>query len=204
MLALNRFGPVTRGTQVPPVPLNTQANAAGSQSSLLAILQSIVGTAETQILSGPTPQVPLSCAMHPSTQSEQVKFNFDASGYITTTSTTNITLSLYAGVSTTIGSNTLLKASTATAQNGTAGSGAVTAPWWIHADLIYDSVSGLLCGTVQFYINKVLIASATLTSFPTEINNANDPVEQFSATITSSGATPSAPTTINVANFSCG
>jgi hypothetical protein len=198
MLALNRFAPVSRGAVVPPVALNTQATAVGQQTSTLPLLQSIVSTAETQILSGPVPQIPLSCALHPSTQSEQVKFNFDASGYITTTASGNITLSLYAGVSTTIGSNTLLKASSATSQAST------TAPWWCHADLIYDSVSGLLCGTVQFYINKVLVAAATLTNFPTGINNANDPVEQFSMTITSSGAGSGTPTTINVANFSCG
>lgn len=204
MLAINRFGPVSRGAVVPPVALNTQATSTGQQNSILPILQAILSTAETQILSGPVPQIPLSCAIHPATQTEQVKFNFDASGYITTTSTTNITLGLYAGVSTTIGSNTLLKASTATAQNGTTGSGAVTAPWWIHADLIYDSVSGLLCGVVGFYINKVLIATATLTNFPTGISNLNDPVVQFSMTITSSAGASGTPTTINVANFSCG
>jgi hypothetical protein len=203
MLALNRFGPVSRGAVVPPVSLNAQANASGQQNSILPILQAILSTAETQILSGPVPQIPLSCALHPATQTEQVKFNFDASGYITTTSTTNITLGLYAGVSTTIGSNTLLKASTATAQNGTTGT-PVTAPWWIHADLIYDSVSGLLCGVVGFYINKVLIAAATLTNFPTGISNLNDPVEAFSMTITSSAGASGTPTTINVANFSCG
>lgn len=198
MLALNRFGPVSRGAVVPPVALNTQATSAGQQNSILPLLQSIVATAETQILSGPVPQIPLSCALHPATQSEQVKFNFDASGYITTTASGNITLTLYSGVSTTIGSNTLLKASTATAQ------ASASAPWWIHGDLIYDSVSGLLCGTVGFYINKVLIASATLTNFPTGISNLSDPVAQFSMTITSSGAGAGTPTTINVANFSCG
>lgn len=197
-LAINRFGPVSRGAVVPPAALNTQATAVGQQTSTLPLLQSIAGTAETQILSGPVPQTPLSCAMHPSTQSEQVKFNFDWSGYIQTRASGNITLTLYAGVSTTIGSNTLLKASTATAQ------ATAIAPYWVHADLIYDSVSGLLCGKVEFYINKVLTASATLTNFPTGISNLGDPVVQFSATITSSGAAPTTLTDINVANFSCG
>jgi hypothetical protein len=203
MLAINRYGPVSRGAVVPPVALNTQATAVGQQTSTLPIAQAIVSTAETQILSGPVPQIPLSCAIHPSTQAEQVKFNVDASGYITTESTGTVTLSLYEGVSTTIGSNTLLKASSAVTQTGTTGT-PVTAPWWIHADLIYDSVSGLLCGKVEFYINKVLVSAATLANFLTGVSNANDPVVQFSMTATSSGAASNAPTTINVANFSCG
>lgn len=203
-LAINKWGPVSRGAVVPPVALNTQATAAGQQTATLPVLQTLVATTETQILAGPTPLLPLSSAVHPSTQTEQVKFNFDASGYVTTTASGTITLSLYSGVSTTIGSNTLLKASSAVTQNGSTGSGAVTAPWWIHADLIYDSVSGLLCGTVGFYINKTLVATATLANFPTAVNNANDPVVQFSMTATSSGAGSGTPTTINVANFSCG
>lgn len=202
-LAINKWGPVSRGAVVPPVALNTQATASGQQTATLPVSQALVGTAETQILAGPTPLLPLSCAVHPSTQTEQVKFNFDASGYITTTATGTVALGLYAGVSTTIGSNTLLKASGSVTQNGTTGT-PVTSPFWIHADLEYDSVSGTLVGTVGFYINKTLVATATLTNFPTGLNNANDPVVQFSMTATSSGAGASTPTTINVANFSCG
>lgn len=194
------YGPVSRGAVVPPVALNTQATSAGQQTPTLPVLQSIVATAETQILAGPTPLLPLSCAIPVATENEQKRFSFDASGYITTTASGNITLTLYSGVSTTIGSNTLLKASSATSQ------ASLTAPWWIHADLIYDSVSGLLCGKVEFYINKTLIAATTLTNFPTGINNLNasGPVVQFSMTITSSGAGSGTPTTINVANFTCG
>lgn len=194
------YGPVSRGTAVPPVALNTQATSAGQQNPTLAVLQSIVGTAETQILSGPLPLAPLSCAIPPATQLEQTQFKVYASGYIATTASGTITLSLYSGVSTTIGSNTLLKASSAVTQNS------ATSPWWIEGTLIYDSVSGTLTGVVGFYINKVLVASATLANFPTGINNLNPngPVVQFSLTIASSGAGSGTPTTINVQKFSCG
>lgn len=202
MALLDRpFGPVSRGAAVPPVALNTQATSAGQQNPVLPLLQSIVSTAETQILSGPLPLVPLNCAVPPATQLEQTPFDVSASGYITTTASGTITLSLYSGISTTIGSNTLLKASSAVTQN------TATSPYWVRGKLIYDSVSGTLTGTVEFYINKVLVASATLTNFPTGINNLSPTgaaVVQFSLTITSSGAASGTPTTINVQKFSCG
>ena len=79
-----------------------------------------------------------------------------------------------------------------------------TAPFWIHAKLLYDSVSGLLTGTVDFYINKVITASVTLSNFITGISDANDPVTSFSFSVTSSGAASGTPTTINVQAFTAG
>jgi len=183
---------------VPPLGLNVQATAAGQQSATLPVTQSVVSTAQTQILSGPVPQIPLSCAVPPSTALEQTAFDFWASGYIATTASGTVTLDLYSGVSTTIGSNTLLGSSGAITQN------TATAPFWLHARLIYDSVSGLLCGDVEAYVNKVKVAAVTLSNFPTGISNTNDPVAQFSMTIASSGATSGTPTTINVQKFTCG
>lgn len=192
------FGPTSRGAGIPPIGLNQPATAAGQQSSTLPVLATLTATAETQILSGPVPTQPLSIAIPPATALEQTKFDLYASGYIETTANGTVTIKLYEGVSTTIGSNLLLGSSGAVTQN------TATAPWWLHAELIYDSVSGLLCGTVEFYINKTLVARVTLSNFPTGVNNDNDPVVEFSLTATSSGAGANTPTTVNVQKFTCG
>lgn len=192
------FGPTTRATTVPPFALNTQAVAAGQQNVILPVSQTVAGTAETQIVSGQQPTLPISIAIPPATALEQTVFDLWASGVITTTASGNITLKLYEGVSATIGSNTLLGSS------GTVAQATASAPFWVHARLIYDSVSGLLCGDVEFYVNKTKVASVTLSNFVTGISNLGDPVANFSLTITSSGATAGTLTTINLQKFSVG
>lgn len=197
-----QFGPVNGGATVANAsPLNTQAALAGP----LPALQSIVAATETLILNPENIAAALSCAMNLNTQMEQTLFNFVASGYIKTTNASNITLNLYSG--TAIVAGNLLKSSGAQAQN------TLTAAWSIKAELIYDSVSGTLAGEVGFYINKVKIASATLANFPAGFLNTGNPganpptlanLPSFCMSITSSGAAPGTPTTINVQKFSCG
>lgn len=188
------FGPAAPAANVATMPAqNTQAQ---NLPNPLPATQSITSTAETLIVSPANPSVALSIAIPPSTALEQMPFDLNISGYIKTTNSTNITLTLYAG--TAIVSGNLLKASTATAQN----SG--TAPFWVKGKLIYDSVSGKLAGTVGFYINGTLVAEATLANTVTGISNTNSPVVQFCLSITSSAASGGNPTTINVNAFSAG
>lgn len=183
------------------IPMNQQAGVPGP----LPVTQTIGVTAETQINSAINPAVALTCALEPDTAIEQTLFNVIASGYIKTTNSTSITISLYEGAS--VATGTLLKASSATAQNS------ATASWFVRADLIFDSVSGVLAGTVGFYINKTLVASATLANFPTGFTNnsnpsANPPVTPnlplFCLSVTSSAADGTHLTTVNVEKFSCG
>ena len=192
------YGPVSRGAGIPPIALNAQATSSGQQNSTLPVLTSLITTAETQILSGPIPQQPLSCAIPPSTAIEQTEFDVWASGYIKTEASGTVAIKLYAGTSTTISSNVELGTSGTVTQNTS------TAPFWIHARCIYDSVSGLLCGTVEAYVNKTKVAEVTFLNFPTGLNNGNSPVAAFSLTATSSGATSGTPTTVNIQKFTCG
>lgn len=189
------FGPVSGASTVPgQPPLNTQA----AQSGPLPKLQAIVAATETQLTSAELATIPLSIALPPATLNEQTVIDLWASGYIKTTATGTVTLKLYEGSSTTIGNNTLLGSSGAVTQNS------ATAAYYVHANLIYDSVSQTMAGTIEFYVNRTLVAKVTLSNFPANINNLNDPVATFTLTLTSSGATGGTPTTINVQKFSVG
>lgn len=190
------YGPISGAASVPnQTPLNVQA----AQSGPLPKLQLIVGATETQIMSAENPLIPLSVAIPPATMNEQTVLDLFASGYLTQTAATGtVTLKLYSGVSTTIASNQLLGSS-----------GAITlaigsAAWWAHIQFIYDSVSGILSGKIDFYVNKIVVAAVTLSNFPTGVNNDNSPVAQFSLTLASSAATALLPTTINVQKFTVG
>jgi hypothetical protein len=176
--------------------------AVGTQQGVLPALQEITSATETVILNPLTVPLTIPLALTallpPIVGLEQIPFDLSASGYIKTTAAGNVTLKLYAGSSTTVGSNTLLASSGAIAQ------ATLVAPYWIHGKLIYDSVSGLLCGTAEFYVNKTLVAPVTLSNFVANINDTDDPVASFLLTLTSSGALVANPTTINVQAFTCG
>lgn len=73
---------------------------------------------------------------------------------------------------------TLLGAGTARA---VAAPGSV--PWWIEANLIFDSVGGAMQGTFTQMVNNLLDASAALANQLTGINGTNLPVVQGSNTI---------------------
>ena len=119
----------------------------------------------------------------------------------------NVTIKLYEGSSETIGSNTLLGSSGAIAQ------ASLTESFWVHARLIFDSVSGILAGDIEFYVNKTKVASVTLSNFPTGFLNQGNPsanpptvavLPTFTLTFTSSGAAGGTLTTVNIQKFSVG
>jgi hypothetical protein len=190
--------------------LNQIALAVGPLPATLTL----TSATETQVPNPGQLTIPLSVAVHPDEAYEQCVFDLFASGIITTGTTTNVTIKLYSGASATIGSNTLLGSSGAVAQNGTTGA-RVTAAWFAQAKLIYDSVSGTLAGTISFYVNKTVVATVTLSNFPTGFLNVGNPsanpptvsnLPQFTLTFASSGATTAtnAQTFVNVQKFSCG
>lgn len=155
----------------------------------------------------------LNCAIPPDTGIEQTPFDLWASGIVTTGTTTNITIKVYEGLA--IVSGNLLGSSGAIAQNGTTGA-RVTRAWFAHARLIFDSVSGELAGTIDFYVNRAIVASVTVSNFVNgpwlNVGNpsANPPtvslLPAFCISFTSSGATSAtnASTFVNVQKFSCG
>jgi hypothetical protein len=207
------YGPNSNAASVAnQIPLNQQATQTQSADGVLAVLFELVSTAETQAPSNNNPAAPLTITIPPSSQIEQTVFDLFASGYIKTTSTTNVTIKLYEGDTSTLADNTLLASSGAIAQNGTT-EAPVVAAWWAHAQLIFDSISGTLAGKVDFYVNKTVVAAVTLTNFPTGFLNqpnpsANPPtvanLPDFTISFTSSGAAPGTPTTVNVQKFSVG
>lgn len=208
-LADRQWGPVSGSANVAnQIPMNTEAQPTGPLPATL----SLTSSTETLVPSVNVATIPLSCAMHPDTGLEQTPVDLWASGLITTGTTTNITLKLYEG--TTITSGNLMGTSGTVAQNGTTGA-RVTAAFWIHARLIFDSVSGTLAGTIDFYINKTIVASVTLSNFLTGFLNQGNPsanpptaslLPQFVISVISSGATSStnAGTFVNVQKFSVG
>lgn len=188
------FGPTSGAASVAnQTGNNVQAALAGP----LPALQAVTAVAETLILNPTNLAVALSIAIPPDKNLEQKVLDLFASGYIKTTAAGNITLKLYAG--TVIAGGSLLGTSGAIAQ------ATATSPFYVKGRLIYDSVSGTLVGSVQFYVNKTLVAEATLSNFPAGISNLTAAaVAQFCLSITSSGAAAGTPTTINVQTFSVG
>jgi hypothetical protein len=202
------YGPNSGAASVAnQIPLNQQATQTQTLAGVLPVLFTLATTAETIVPSAPNPAVPLVTQLEPNTEIEQTEFDFWASGIIETTASGNVTLKLYEGSSETIGSNTLLGSSGAIAQ------ASATASWWAHARLIFNSVNGVLSGDVEFYVNKIKVASVTLSNFPSGFLNQGDPsanpptvanLPSFTLTVTSSGATGGTLTTVNVQKFSCG
>ena len=185
--------PVSGAASVANQPaMNTSAANPGP----LPALQAVTTTAETLIANALNPAVSMQIFLPPDRQYEQTLFNVIASGYIKTTANGTVTLKVYEGAA--IAAGNLLGSSGAITQNS-----AAAAFFW-KADLMYDSVTGTLVGTIQFYLNKTLVATVTLSNFVTGINNVNNPVLNFCYTITSTGAAAGTPTSINTQKFSCG
>lgn len=189
-------GPATSATGVAGnVALNTQAGNAGP----LPVTQALTAVAETLILSAINPAVALTVQIPPVSGYEQTVFDLVASGYLKTTNVTNLTLKVYSG-STLAG--TLLGTSGAIAQN------TASAPYFVRAKLIYDSVSGKLDGAIQFFVNHTLVAevvvSNTITGISDNGTGNGGAVATFCLSLTSSAAAAGNPTTINVQKFSVG
>lgn len=189
------------------IPINQQATQTQTLAGVLPVEFTLVAVTETIAPSAPNVAVPLLCVIPPNTQLEQTVFDLWASGIITTTNTTNITVKVYEGTSDTIASNVLLGTSGAIAQATT------TANWFAHAILIYNSVNGVLSGKIDFYVNKIVVAAVTFSNFPGGFLNQGNPsanpptvanLPSFNLTFTSSAATALLPTTVNIQKFSVG
>lgn len=100
---------------------------------------------------------------------EQKRFRVLASGYATTiAATTNFLVTLYNGISLVPANNAVVGALAATVINTT------TAPWWIEAVLIFDSVSGKLNGTFSGMVNNAILAAAVISPM-TGLNGSSGP-----------------------------
>jgi len=172
------------------------------QAALAAILPATLILAATTETVMPNPEntaIALICPLPPNQPSlEQTLFNIVASGYITTTNSTNITIKLYQGTSTTVGSDNLLGSSGAIAQN------TASAPFAVKAEMIYDSVSGKLTGSIRFLVNNTFVAEIAVSTVVTGISNSKNPVANFVVSFTSSAASGSNNTTCVLTKFSAG
>jgi hypothetical protein len=175
--------------------LNTQAAATVGPLPAQLVLNS---SAEAIVANPLNAAIALTVALPPNTQNEQSELILAASGYIKTTSTTNITAKVYSGTSLTPGSNTSIATSGTVAQNS------ANAPFMLRVHLVYDSVSGKLGGFFKFLINNTLVAEGALSNVVTALTNTGNPVATFCLSFTSSGADGTHLTTINVARFSVG
>ncbi len=202
------YGPNTKAALVASqIPLNQQSTGGQTKAGVLSANFDLVAAAQMIAPSAPNPAVPLSVAIGPDTQIEQTVFDLFASGYIQTRANGTVTIDVYEGDDETIANNTLLGTSGAITQN------TGIAAWWAHLQLIFDSVSGVLAGTAEFYVNRTVVARATFLNFPGGFLNQGDPsanpptaskLPTFSLTFASTGATPATPTTVNVQKFSVG
>lgn len=175
--------------------LNVQASLAALFPAILAL----IATAEVVVPNPENVAIALICPLPPNQPSlEQTLFNVIASGYLTTTNSTNVTLKLYQGTSLTPGSDNLLGTSGAIAQN------TASAPWAIKAELLYDSVSGKLTGSIRFLLNNSFVAEVAVSTVVTGISNLKNPVANFLISATSSAAAGGNPTTVVVTKFSAG
>jgi hypothetical protein len=187
---------------VSPAANSATASALNVQASLPAPLpasQNFISATEAIIVSPSNPAAALTITISPFTALEQTVFDIIASGLVTTRTSSNITIGLYVGSSITVVAGSLLhKTATPVAINST------TAPWWIHAMLIYDSVSGKLQGKCGGTINNTIDPEIAISNVPTGVSNAANPVATFSLSAISSGATAPNPTTINIQKFNAG
>jgi hypothetical protein len=190
--------PFAPGPNLPGVQSFITQSVQGEGPGPLPASQSLSTTAETLLTNPAQPTLALSCAVPPNTNLEQIPIEFNLSGVITTKATGNLTLKVYSGIA--IASGSLLGSSGAIAGVTSGGS----SPFWASAKLIFDSVSGKLDGKIEFFVNHTLVAAVAVSNTITGVSNTNDPVAQFCASLTSSGADGTHLTTINTQNMSCG
>lgn len=176
----------------------TGMNVQGQGSSTLPNSQAITTTAETKILNSLTLQA-LVASLPAGEIPDSVEFDLYVSGYIKATASGTIALGLYADALTTVTSGNLLHK---TASAPTQGIG--TYGFKIHAHLTVSTATGLIEGSVGGYAAEAIDPEITLTNFPSGIVLTNNPVANFSLSITSSAAAVATPTTITVTNFSLG
>jgi hypothetical protein len=155
--------PVAQGATVTTEQYINAANPQALASSPTSLQPSSTSVLEVDI--------PVNSAL------EQKRFQLLASGEITTGASSTVTLKAYASVGATVFPSTppsggLLGSSGAVTQNS------AKSPFWISADLIFDSISGTLTGTIGFLVNNTLVATAAISNVLTGINNnpASNPI----------------------------
>lgn len=188
-----------------PMPLAANSalmsglNAQANQTNILPATLTLTGTALGVVLNPQNATLALVCPLSPNEGNEQTVFDLWASGTVSTTVTTNnIVVKLAAGTSIVDANNTALGVSGASAVNNMASN------WYIHATLLYDSVSGKLTGNVESEVGNVFTAKAALTNIVTGVNDNNNPVVNFVLSFSSSAAAAGTPTTVTVKKFSVG
>lgn len=174
------------------------AQTSGAAAPALPALQVVTTSATDTVILNPalnSATQALVLSLPPGSRLEQNPFDVIASGYILTGASSTVTIKLWSGTSTTVGSDTNLCTS-----------GAVSAfsgktPWYLRATMIYDSVSGKLIGGYEFCVNNavVLVATSGLAAVITGVNNANNPVLNFVLSV--AFGTGNAGNTINVKEF---
>lgn len=186
------YGPAGAPASGSFIALNTPANPAAT----LPFTQSFSTTAETVLLNLAlnSATAALVTAIPPGGPLEQLPWQFVWSGVIQTAQGSTVTMKFYSGTSTTVGSNTLLGNSGATASiNG-------KVPFLARlTGMVYDSISGKLQGQVSFEINNVVVAAVALSNIVTGIGNTNNPVLSICASVTFGTAT--APNKLTTTEF---
>jgi hypothetical protein len=171
-------------------------NVQGAGNSIVPVLQTFNAAAEAKILNPQNATAALTVTLCPDSTLEQTVFDIVGSGYNKTGAAGTIAIGLYADASATVIAGNLLHKTAAAV---------TTAPWWIHAQVIYDSVSGKLQGKCGGCINNVLDPEIALTNVITGISNTANPVLSFSLSVTSSGAgAGAAATVVNIQKFNAG
>jgi hypothetical protein len=191
------YGPTTgAANSAAQSALNVQAGGA----AVLPVSQTFVAATEAKILNPFNSAVALAVPLPPDTGLEQTVFDVFISGYIKTGASGTIVLGLYADALAAVTAGNLLhKTASAVTQNS------ATAPFFIHATLIYDSMSGKLTGKAGEMINNVIDPEIAVSNVLTGISNLANPVLNFSLSVTSSGAAAgAAATVINIQKFNAG
>lgn len=175
----------------------TALNVQGQGSATLPNSQAVVTSSETKILNALT-LAALVASLPAGEIPDSVEFDLYVSGYIKATASGTIALGLYADALTTVtAGNCLHKTASAPTQ------GIGTYIFKIHAHLTISAYSGLIEGSCGGYAAETIDPEITNTNFPA-VTLTNNPVANFSLSLTSSGAAAATPTTITVTNFSLG
>jgi hypothetical protein len=161
-------------------------NTAGGAAAVLPATQTVLNTTETVILNPSLASATQALILSIPSGSALDGKNFEvvASGLLNNGTSSTVNIKLYSGTSTTVGSDTALGAS-----------GAVTAfagksNWTLKANLIFDTTSGKLTGSIKFSINNVFVAETALSAIVTGIANSSSgqPVLNFVLSVTFASA----------------
>lgn len=197
--------PYAPGPNLPGVESVIAQSVQGQGPGPLPALQIITSTAETLIVNPAQPTLPLSCAIPPNTNNEQVPIDLNWSGDIQTSESGNITLKVYCAppnVPLDLDDGVGIGSSGALA--GPTGGGA--APFYVSGKLIFDSIAGTLQGTIKFFYNQHLVAEVAISNAAelVGISNTADPVAQFFVSVQATASDSDNPVNVNTQNLSVG